>query len=137
MEFKSLSQIKTKSRPLSAKDKKSSIVEAKLGESSTCRDPSRFEHDIDQTSQIAVENGRVGRSGRVNRTNRGGRANKADRGRRVGRANNGGRISSTARCGRVGRANQVGKVRRAKGERNRFVTTNRTRVEEAGIAEAD
>ncbi len=101
MEFKFPSQIKTKGRLPGAKNKKRSNIEAELEESSTCRDLSRFEHDVDQTSQIGVENGGVGRGGRV------------------------------------GRANQVGKVGRARGERNRCVTTNRTRVEEAGIAETD
>ncbi len=39
--------------------------------------------------------------------------------------------------GRVGGANQVGRVGRARGERNRSVTTNRTRVEEAKIVETE
>ena len=137
MEFKSPSQIKTKSRPPGAKNKKRSSVEVELGESSTRQDLSRFEHNVDQTSQIGVENSRVGRGGRVNRTNKGGRANKTDRSERVGRANRGERVSRTTRGGRVGRANQVGKVGRARGEKNRSVITNRTRAEEAGIAETD
>ena len=130
MEFKSPSQIKTKGRPPGAKNKKRSSVEAELGESSTRRDPSRFEYDVDQTPQIGAENGRVSRGGRVDRTNRGGRASKADRGGRVGRADRGRRVSRTAGGGRVGRANQVGRVGRARGERNRSVTTNRTRAED-------
>ena len=125
LEFKSPSQIKTKGRSPGAKNKRSS-VEAGLGENSTRRDLSRFEHNVDQTSQIGVEHDRVGRGGRVNRTNRGGRASRVGRGGRVGRANRGGRVSRTAGGGRVGRANQVGRVGRA-----------RTRVEEAGIAETD
>lgn len=48
-----------------------------------------------------------------------------------------GRVSRTAGGGRVGRADQVGRVGRARAERNRSVTTNRTRAEEAGIAETE
>ena len=119
MEFKSLSQIKTKGRPPGAKNKRPNI-EAGLEENLTWRDLSRFEHDVDQTSQIRVEHDRVSRSRRVNRTNRGGRASRAGKSRRVGRANRGRRISRTVggrRVSRVGRA--------------------RTRVEEVGIVETD
>ena len=119
LEFKSPSQIKTKGRSPGAKNKRSS-VEAGLGENSTRRDLSRFEHNVDQTSQIGVEHDRVTRSRRVNRTNRGGRASRAGRSGRVGRANRDRRISRTIGGGRVGR---VGRAR--------------TRVEEVGIAETD
>lgn len=43
LEIKSLSQIKTKDRPPSAKNKKRSSAKAELGESSTRQDLSRFE----------------------------------------------------------------------------------------------
>ncbi len=49
LEFKSLSQIKTKDSPLGIKNKRFSI-EARLGEYSTQQDLSRFEYNIDQIS---------------------------------------------------------------------------------------
>lgn len=49
----------------------------------------------------------------------------------------GGRVSRTARDERVGGPNQGGRVGRARGERNKPVTTNRTRVAKGGIVETE
>ena len=131
LEIKSPSQIKTKGRPPGAKNKKRSSAEPELGESSTRRDPSRFEHEAGQIPQVGVENGRASRA------NRGGRVDGADRGGRVGRADRGGRVNKTAGRRRVGRASRIDRVGRTRGEGNRSVTINRTRAEEAGTIETE
>ena len=74
---------------------------------------------------------------RVGRTNRGGRASRVDRGGTVRRADKKGRVSRTDRGGRVGGTNQISRVGRARRERNRSITTNRTRVEDTKIVETE
>lgn len=110
------------------KIKKRFNVKVRLEKSSTQRDQSRFEYELDETFQTSVENCRVDRGGRVNRTSR------ADRGRKVGRANRSRQLSRTARGKRVGKAGRVG---RARGKKNKSVTIDRTKVKEAGIAKTD
>ena len=130
LEIKSTSQMKTKGHPLGAKNKKRSSAEVELGESSTRRDPSRFEHEAGQIPQVGVENGRV------NRANRGGRVDGVDRGERVGRVDRDRRVNKTTRRKRVGKASRICRVERTRGERNRSVTINKTRVEKARTIES-
>lgn len=124
MEFKSLSQIKTKGRLPNAKNKKRSDVKAELEKSSNYWDLSRFEYEIDHIFRTEVENCRVGRGKRANRSSG------ANRCRKINRANRDGQVSKTVRVKRVGIA---GRIKRVKREKNRSVITNRTRVKEAEI----
>lgn len=128
MEFKSLFQIKIKSRLWGAKNKKRFNVKIRLEKSSTQWNRSRFEYELDETFQTSVENCRVDRGGRVNRTSR------ADRGGKVGRANRSGQLNRTARGKGVGKA---GRVERNRGKKNKSVTIDRIKAKKAGIAETD
>ena len=74
---------------------------------------------------------------RVGRTNRGGRASRVDRGGGVRRADKEGRVSRIAGVEELVELIKLVGFEGARGERNRSVTTNRTRVEEAKIVETE
>lgn len=128
LEFKSLSQVKTKVWLSCAKNIKMSGIEAEIEESLNRWDLSKFEHEVDQKSQTEFENHRVGRGKRLNKNSR------VNKSRSIDKTNKGRKASRTIRVRRVDRAGWVRRVRR---ERNRSVITNRTRVKKAEIAETD
>lgn len=99
-----------------------------MGKSSTYGNLSILEHEVDQTSQIQVENRRVGRSEKVHRKNR------FDRGEKIGKVYKSKQVSRIAKGGKISRANRLERV---KGEKNRYVTINRKKVEKAEITETN
>lgn len=129
-----LFQIKTKGWPPNAQNKKRSCLKAELEESSTYWDPLRFKYDVDQVPQITVENGRVSRGGKVAKTNRDEKTSKNDRSKKIEKVERDKKGSKTAENWRISRTNLVGSVRKARGERNKYVITNKLQARGAEIA---